>query len=57
MIEALVPVLAFAEGGGGGPMEGIKHFVDILAYPHFSFTLSLIGFFLRLRSRTLWSKR
>ena len=57
MIEALVPVLAFAEGGGGGPMESIKHFIDVLAYPHFSFTLSLIAFYFMLRSRSLWTKR
>jgi len=55
MIEALLP-LAFAEGGGG-PMEGIKHFVDILAYPYWSFTLTLIAFYFMLRSRSLWSKR
>jgi hypothetical protein len=55
MIEAL-PVLAFAEGAGG-PMEGIKHFVDILAYPYWSFTLTLIAFYFMLRSRSLWSKR
>jgi hypothetical protein len=56
MIDALVPMLAFAEGGGG-PMEGIKHFVDILAYPYWSFTLSLIAFYFMLRSRSLWTKR
>jgi hypothetical protein len=60
MIEAMLPMLsmlAFAEGGGGGPMEGIKHFVDILAYPYWSFTLSLIAFYFMLRSRSLWTKR
>ena len=29
-------------------MEGIKHFVDVLAYPYWSFTLSIIAFFLIL---------
>jgi hypothetical protein len=57
MLPILLPVLAFAEGGGGGPMEGIKHFVDILAYPYWSFTLSLIAFWFMLRSRSLWSRR
>ncbi|MFP5285081.1 MAG: hypothetical protein ACLGI9_05020, partial [Thermoanaerobaculia bacterium] len=60
MIEAFVPlapILAFAEGTGGGPMEGIKHFVDVLAYPYWSFTLSLIAFYFMLRSRSLWTKR
>ena len=58
MIEAMapiLPVLVFAEGGG--PMEGIKDFVDILAYPYWSFTLTLIAFYFMLRSRSLWSKR
>ncbi|MFP5287016.1 MAG: hypothetical protein ACLGI9_14840 [Thermoanaerobaculia bacterium] len=38
-------------------MDFIKNAVNVLAYPYWSFTLSLIGFFLMLRSRTLWSKR
>ncbi|MEA2560279.1 MAG: hypothetical protein QOH06_1783 [Acidobacteriota bacterium] len=38
-------------------MEGIKHFVDILAYPYWSFTLTLIAFYFMLRSRSLWTKR
>ena len=38
-------------------MEGIKHFIDVLAYPYWSFTLSLIAFYFMLRSRSLWTKR
>jgi hypothetical protein len=38
-------------------MDFVKNAVNVLAYPYWSFTLSLIGFFLMLRSRTLWSKR
>ena len=58
MIDALLPLLqgiSFAEGGGA--MEGIKHFVDILAYPYFSFTLSLAAFAAMLYFRGLWTKR
>jgi hypothetical protein len=51
--------LAFlAEGaGGGGAVEAIKHFVDVLAYPTISFTLSLVVFALALRYKGVWSKR
>jgi cytochrome b/b6/petD-like protein len=38
-------------------MELIKNAVNFLSYPQWSFTLSLVGFVLMLRSRTLWSKR
>ena len=38
-------------------MEGIKHFVDILAYTYWSFTLSLVAFWFMLRSKSLWTKR
>ena len=56
MIDALLPsLLGFAEGGG--PMEGIKHFVDILAYPYWSFTLTLVAFYFMLRARSLWTRR
>ncbi len=51
--------LAFlAEGAGtGGPMESVKRFVDILAAPTISFTLSLVVFALALRYKGVWSKR
>jgi hypothetical protein len=38
-------------------MEFIKGIVNFLSYPQWSFTLSLVAFFLMLRSRALWSKR
>ena len=38
-------------------MDFIKHAIDVLAYPYWSFTLSLIGFYLMLRTKGLWSKR
>ncbi len=38
-------------------MDFIKHAIDILAYPYWSFTLSLIGFYLMLRTKGLWSRR
>ena len=38
-------------------MELIKGVVNFLSYPQWSFTLSLVGFLLMLRSRSLWSKR
>ena len=38
-------------------MEFIKHAINVLAYPYWSFTLSLILFVLMLRSKRLWTKR
>jgi hypothetical protein len=37
-------------------MEFLKHFINILAYPYWSFTLVLIAFYLMLRSKKLWTK-
>jgi hypothetical protein len=53
----VIPVALMAEAEGGGLMGGLKHFVNILAYPYFSFTLSLIAFGLMLWSKRLWTKR
>jgi hypothetical protein len=53
----LFPVALMAEAEGGGPIGALKHFVNILAYPYFSFTLSLIAFGLMLWSKSLWTKR
>ncbi len=38
-------------------MELLKDAIDFLAYPTWSFTLSVILFVLMLRSRSLWSKK
>jgi hypothetical protein len=38
-------------------MNAIKNVVNFLSYPQWSFTLSLVAFFLMLRSRSLWTKR
>jgi hypothetical protein len=38
-------------------MEFLKHFINILAYPYWSFTLVLIAFYFMLRSKKLWTKR
>jgi hypothetical protein len=38
-------------------MDFIKHFIDVLAYPYWSFTLSIVGFYLMLRFKGLWTKR
>jgi hypothetical protein len=53
----LFPVALLAEAEGGGPVGALKNFVNILAYPYFSFTLSLIAFGLMLWSKRLWTKR
>jgi len=37
-------------------METIKGIVNFLSYPQWSFTLTLVAFFLMLRSKRLWSK-
>ena len=37
-------------------MDFIRHAINVLAYPYWSFTLSLIAFVLMLRSKRLWSK-
>jgi hypothetical protein len=38
-------------------MNFIKDAINFLSYPQWSFTLSLVGFVLMIRSRALWSKR
>ena len=38
-------------------MEFLKHFVNVLAYPYWSFTLVLIAFYFMLRSKKLWTKK
>jgi Cytochrome b(C-terminal)/b6/petD len=38
-------------------MEFLKHFINILAYPYWSFTLVLIAFYFMLRSKKLWTKQ
>jgi hypothetical protein len=38
-------------------MDFVKHAINVLAYPYWSFTLVLIAFALMLRSKGLWSKR
>jgi hypothetical protein len=38
-------------------MESLKHAVNVLAYPYWSFTLSLVVFLLMLRSKSLWTRR
>jgi hypothetical protein len=37
-------------------MDTIKGIVNFLSYPQWSFTLTLVAFFLMLRSKRLWSK-
>jgi hypothetical protein len=37
-------------------MDFIRHAINVLAYPYWSFTLSIIAFFLMLRSKRLWTK-
>jgi hypothetical protein len=37
-------------------MDFIKHAINVLAYPYWSFTLSILAFFLMLRSKRLWTK-
>jgi hypothetical protein len=38
-------------------MEFLKHFINVLAYPYWSFTLVLIAFYFALKSKKLWTKR
>jgi cytochrome b/b6/petD-like protein len=38
-------------------MDFIRHAINVLAYPYWSFTLSMILFVLMLRSKRLWTKR
>jgi hypothetical protein len=38
-------------------MDFLKHAVDVLAYPYWSFTLSLVAFYAMLRWKGLWTKR
>ena len=38
-------------------MEAIKNLIDFLAYPQWSFTISMVVFALMLRWRALWTKR
>jgi len=38
-------------------MEFLKNFINILAYPYWSFTLVLIAFYFMLRSKKLWTKQ
>jgi Cytochrome b(C-terminal)/b6/petD len=38
-------------------MESIKHFINVLAYPYWSFSLTIVLFLVMLRSRRLWTKR
>jgi hypothetical protein len=56
-LVSLFPVALMAEPEGAGPIGLLKHFVNILAYPYFSFSLSLIAFYFMLRSKALWTKR
>jgi hypothetical protein len=56
-ILPVIPVALMAEPEGAGPIGVLKHFVNILAYPYWSFTLSLIAFGLMLRAKSLWTKR
>jgi hypothetical protein len=37
-------------------MEAIKNLIDFLAYPQWSFTISMVAFVLMLRWRALWTK-
>lgn len=37
-------------------MEAIKNFIDFLAYPQWSFTISMVVFALMLRWRAIWTK-
>lgn len=38
-------------------MELVKRFINTLAYPYWSFSLVILGFWLMLRSKRLWTKR
>ena len=37
-------------------MDFIRNAINVLAYPYWSFTLSIVAFFLMLRSKRLWTK-
>jgi hypothetical protein len=37
-------------------MDFIRHAINVLAYPYWSFTLSIVAFFLMRRSKRLWTK-
>lgn len=37
-------------------MDFIRNAINVLAYPYWSFTLSILAFFLMLRSKRLWTK-
>ena len=38
-------------------MEFLKHVINILAYPYWSFSLTLLLFYFMLRSKGLWTKK
>jgi hypothetical protein len=38
-------------------MDLLKRFINALAYPYWSFSLAILGFWLMLRSKKLWTKR
>jgi len=38
-------------------MDLVKRFINTLAYPYWSFSLAILGFWLMLRSKRLWTKR
>jgi len=38
-------------------MEFVKHFINVLAYPYWSFSLTLILFYFMLKKKGLWSKK
>jgi hypothetical protein len=38
-------------------MELVKRFINTLAYPYWSFSVAILGFWLMLRSKKLWTKR
>jgi hypothetical protein len=38
-------------------MEFLKNAINVLAYPYWSFTLSIVVFLLMLRSKSLWTRR
>ena len=38
-------------------MEAVRDFINVLSYPWWSFTLSLVLFWLMLRSKKLWTKK
>jgi hypothetical protein len=38
-------------------MEFVKHFINVLAYPYWSFSLTLILFYFMLKKKGLWTKK